>query len=273
MYNAGVPLKSPIAGIAMGMIFEQGEYVVLSDILGIEDALGDMDFKITGNAEGVTAFQLDIKIEGITIEIMRTALEQAKQGRIHILNIMNTTCPAPETTLSAHVPRIEIIKINPSKIGAIIGPGGKQIRAIIEESGAEVNIDDDGVINVVATSKEAIEKAKTMITNITHEVEIGKTYTGTVSSVLAFGVFVAIHSQEGLCHVSELANERVEDPATLYKEGDSIVVKVLDISDAGKIRLSHKATLPGATPSPSPIQRQRERFWRPAQEALVTTKK
>lgn len=250
MYNAGVPLRTPIAGIAMGLIFEKGDYVVLSDILGIEDALGDMDFKITGNAEGVTAFQLDIKIEGITLEIMRTALEQARQGRIHILDIMNTTCPAPKEALAAHVPRIEIIKINPSKIGAVIGPGGKQIRAIIEESGAEVNIDDDGVINVVATSKESIEKAKEMITNITHEVEIGKTYTGTVSSVLAFGVFVAIHSQEGLCHVSELANERVEDPATLFKEGDSLVVKVLDISDAGKIRLSHKATFPGAVPSP-----------------------
>lgn len=245
MMDAGVPLRHPISGIAMGLILENNKrFAILSDILGAEDALGDMDFKVTGNETGITAFQLDIKVEGITLEIMQAALLQAKEGRIHILKKMLEVLPKHKEQLSKHAPRIASMKVKPSKIGVVIGPGGKQIRAIIEETGAEININDDGIVSITSHSQEAMDRAKKIIHDLTAEVEIGKTYRGTVVSIVAFGMFVQIYGQQGLCHISELANERVENVRSLFKEGQEVDVKVLEINANGQIRLSHKATLP-----------------------------
>lgn len=245
MMEAGVPIKRPIAGIAMGLILEGSKFVVLSDILGAEDALGDMDFKVTGDAQGITAFQLDIKIEGITHQIMQVALAQAKQGRLHILNKMLEVCPKPKASLSSYAPRIETVQVKPSKIGIIIGPGGKQIRAIVEETGAQIDINDSGLVSISATNGESMEKAKKIIHDLTAEVEVGKVYTGRVVSTVAFGAFVEIFpGKEGLCHISELAHERVQDVRDVCKEGDMIEVKVLDINDRGQIKLSRKILLP-----------------------------
>ena len=245
MMDAGVPIKHPIAGIAMGLILEGTDYAILSDILGTEDALGDMDFKIAGNARGVTAFQLDIKIEGITHQIMKQALEQAKQGRIHILEKMLQACPKSRNQLSQYAPRIETLQIKPSKIGIVIGPSGKQIRAIIEASGAQIDINDNGIVSISATSGESMQKAKDIILGLTAEAEIGKVYQGKVVSITAFGAFVEIFpGKEGLCHISELAHHRVQNAGDVVKEGDSLEVKVLDVNDRGQIRLSHKVLLP-----------------------------
>jgi len=244
MMEAGVPLKHPIAGIAMGLILDGDRNAILSDILGAEDALGDMDFKIAGNANGVSAFQLDIKVEGITHGIMQSALMQAKEGRLHILRKMSEACPEPKTQLSKYAPRIETVQVKPSKIGTIIGPGGKQIRAIVEESGAELDIDDSGLVSITATNGESMDKALKMIHNLTAEVEIGTTYKGKIVSIVTFGVFVEIFSQQGLCHISELSHERINDMKdTDFKEGQELEVKVLDINDRGQIKLSHKALL------------------------------
>lgn len=244
MMNAGVPIERPIAGIAMGLILEESKYTILSDILGLEDSLGDMDFKIAGDAHGVTAFQLDIKVEGISKEIMKAALLQAKEGRLHILNKMLEVCPKSNPHLSSYAPRIERLQVKPSKIAVVIGPGGKQIRAIIEETGVEIDIDDDGTVNIVSNNKEAMDRAKKIILDLTAEVEIGKTYKGKIVSVVSFGVFVSICNKEGLCHISELSRERIEDISSIFKEGDFIDVKVIDINDRGQIKLSHKALLP-----------------------------
>lgn len=244
MMDAGVPIKRPIAGIAMGLIMESDRFLILSDILGIEDALGDMDFKITGDQTGITAFQMDIKVEGITHEIMRAALAQAKEGRIHILNKMLEVCPTFKTQMSIYAPRIETVQIKPSKIATVIGPGGKQIRAIIEETGVEIDINDDGLISIASSNLEGIEKAKAIIHGLTSEVEIGRTYTGKVTSVVAFGVFVEIlPGKEGLCHISEFEHARIENLATHVKQGDIITVKVLDINERGQLKLSRKALL------------------------------
>ena len=243
LMDAGVPLKHPIAGIAMGLILEGDQFVILSDILGDEDALGDMDFKVAGNAHGITAFQLDIKVEGITYHIMEQALAQAKQGRLHILHKMLEACPKSKTTLSQYAPRIETIQVKPSKIGTIIGPGGKQIRAIMEESGAQVDIADSGVVSISATSSESMEIAKRMIINLVSEVEIGKTYEGVVVKIVDFGAFVRIFDKDGLCHISELDHARINHASDLFKEGDVISVKVLDINPRGQIKLSRRATL------------------------------
>jgi len=243
MMEAGVPIKRPIAGIAMGLILEGDNYAILSDILGVEDFLGDMDFKITGDAEGITAFQLDIKVEGITKQIMKVALAQAKQGRIHILNKMLEACPKSKESLSQYAPRIETIKIKPSQIGTVIGPGGKQIRAIVEETGVDINIDDDGNVSIASTSNEGMERARQIIHDLTAEVEIGKTYTGKIVTIKDFGMFVAILNVQGLCHISEISHSRIENIYDHYKEGDTIDVKVLEIDRSGKVRLSHKALL------------------------------
>ncbi len=243
LMRAGVPVKRPVSGIAMGLILEDDRYAVLSDILGMEDALGDMDFKIAGDKDGITAFQLDIKIEGITPKLMQVALLQAKEGRIHILNKMLDACPSASENLSKHAPRIETMKVQASQIGTIIGPGGKMIRQITEESGAEINIDDDGVVSITCTNAEGMEKAKDMVFNLTAEPEVGETYTGKITSVKDFGIFVQIYSQEGMCHVSELAYERIDDVNAHYKIGDEIEVKYVEKTDRG-IRLSRKALLP-----------------------------
>jgi len=243
MMDAGVPIKHPIAGIAMGLILEGEKFAVLSDILGAEDALGDMDFKIAGNENGITAFQLDIKIEGITHEIMKVALQQAKQGRTHILQKMLETCPKTNEELSQYAPRIETMQIKPSKIGTVIGPAGKQIRSIIETTGVQIDINDDGLVSISSTNPEAMKQAKEIVFNLTADVEVGKTYKGKVVSIVAFGAFVAIFGKEGLCHISELAHQRVQNVDDVVKLGDLIDVKVLDVNDRGQIKLSHKATL------------------------------
>lgn len=243
LMDAGVPIKHPIAGIAMGLILENDKYAILSDILGAEDALGDMDFKITGDSKGITAFQLDIKVEGINKHIMQAALAQAREGRIHILKKMLEACPRPKEQLSAHAPRIEAIYVKPSKIGTVIGPGGKQIRAIIEETGCQVDIDDTGKISI-AGSHEGMKRAKEIIHNLTAEVEIGKVYKGRVVSIVPFGCFVEIFGKEGLCHISELSHQRVVNVSDVVKEGDMLEVKVLDVNDRGQIKLSHKAVVP-----------------------------
>lgn len=244
MMDAGVPIKRPIAGIAMGLILEGEHFQILSDILGIEDALGDMDFKVTGDQNGITAFQMDIKVEGITPAIMKAALEQAKEGRIHILNKMLEVCPTFKPQMSIYAPRIETMQIKPSKIAVVIGPGGKQIRAIIEETGVEIDINDDGLISIASANLEGIEKAKAIINGLTADVEIGRTYTGKVTSVVAFGVFVEIlPGKEGLCHISEFEHARIENLANHVKQGDVITVKVLDINERGQLKLSRKALL------------------------------
>jgi polyribonucleotide nucleotidyltransferase len=243
LMDAGVPIKRPIAGIAMGLILEESKYAILSDILGVEDALGDMDFKIAGDTHGITAFQLDIKVEGINKHVMQAALAQAKQGRLHILNKMLEICPKSKEHLSTYAPRIETIQIKPSKIGTVIGPGGKQIRAITEETGVQIDIDDSGRISIASTNNASMERAKEIIHNLTAEIEIGKTYKGRVVSIVPFGCFVEIYGKEGLCHISELSHARVQNVSDVVKEGQILDVKVLDVNERGQIKLSHKALL------------------------------
>jgi polyribonucleotide nucleotidyltransferase len=244
MMDAGVPIKRPIAGIAMGLILEDHKYAILSDILGMEDALGDMDFKLAGDMHGITAFQLDIKIEGINKHIMQIALAQAKQGRLHILSKMLEACPKAKEHLSTYAPRIETIQIKTSKIGTVIGPGGKQIRSIIEETGAQVDIDESGRVSIASTSREGMERAKEIIHNLTADIEIGKVYTGKVITITAFGCFVEIYGKKGLCHISELSHTRIANVSDVVKEGQMLEVKVIDINNRGQIDLSHKVLLP-----------------------------
>jgi polyribonucleotide nucleotidyltransferase len=244
MMDAGVPIARPVAGIAMGLILEKDRHVILSDILGIEDALGDMDFKVTGDLEGITAFQMDIKVEGIPHAVMKTALMQAKEGRIHILNEMLKVCPRYKDQMSVYAPRIETMKIKPGLIAKVIGPGGKQIRAITEETGVKIDIADDGLISISSSSFKDIEKAKSIIESITAEVEIGRSYTGKATAIVPFGVFVEIlPGKEGLCHISEFDHMRIEKLDEHIKPGDPITVKVLDINFQGQVKLSRKATL------------------------------
>ncbi len=243
LMDAGVPIKRPVAGIAMGLILEKDKYQILSDILGTEDALGDMDFKVTGDDKGVTAFQMDIKVEGITPEIMKKALQQAKKGRGHILQKMMHICPEPKEKMSKYAPRILSLQIKPSQIGTVIGPGGKQIRAIIDETGVEIDITDDGKVNIISADEESMNQAKDIITGLTAEVEVGKTYKGKVSGIKQFGLFVEIFGKEGLCHISEVSHTRINDLNEIFKLGDPLEVKVLDINDRGQIKLSHKALL------------------------------
>jgi polyribonucleotide nucleotidyltransferase len=248
LMEAGVPIKRPVAGIAMGLLLENNRCMILSDILGVEDALGDMDFKVTGDHTGITAFQMDIKIEGITIDIMRRALGQAKEGRIHILDKMLAVCPKPKP-MSMYAPRIETMQIKASKIGTVIGPGGKQIRSIIEETGVDININDDGIISLASSSASGLERAKEIIFGLTAEAEIGKTYVGKLSSIVPFGFFIEIlPGKEGLCHISEIDVHRIEDINEYVKEknlkiGDELSVIVTDINDRGQLKLSRKALL------------------------------
>lgn len=244
MMDAGVPIQRPVSGIAMGLILEGDKYAILSDILGAEDALGDMDFKVTGDEHGITAFQMDIKVEGITHAIMKDALAQAKEGRTHILQKMLAACPKSKAEMSSYAPRIETLQIKPSKIGTVIGPGGKQIRAIIEETGAQIDINDSGLISIASNNGEAMARAKQIIFNLTAEVEIGKIYNGQIVSIKPFGYFVEIIGKEGLCHISEISPKHLQNIHDApFKEGDRIDVKVLDVNDRGQIKLSHRAVL------------------------------
>ena len=250
MMSAGVPIKRPVSGIAMGLILEGDSSMILSDILGVEDALGDMDFKITGDGEGITAFQMDIKVEGITPAIMKTALAQAKHGRIHILKKMIEACPESAKQLSQYAPRIETMTVKPSKIAIVIGPGGKMIRKIIEETGAEIDINDDGIISISSTNADSLEAAKAMIHDLTAEVEIGKIYEGAITSIQDFGAFVKLPGmKDGLCHISEYDHVRISKMAEVAKEGEVIKVKVLDINDRGQIKLSRKVLIEKPVPA------------------------
>ena len=239
MMDAGVPLKSPVAGIAMGLILEGKDFAVISDILGDEDHLGDMDFKVAGTEAGITTMQMDIKVAGITQEIFEVALRQAKEGRAHILGEMNKALSSTRTELSAHAPRIETIQIDKSKIRDVIGTGGKVIREIVAETGAKVDIDDEGIIKISSSDLDQIEAAKKWILGIVEEAEVGKIYTGKVVNIVDFGAFVNfMGGKDGLVHVSEMKNERVEKPTDVVSEGQEVKVKVLEIDPRGKVRLS-----------------------------------
>lgn len=244
LMDAGVPIKAPVAGIAMGLIKEGDNVVILSDILGLEDHLGDMDFKVTGSSTGITAIQMDIKIAGITHEIMRKALEQAREGRLHILGKMTEAISTPRTTLSAHAPRIYTMKIKPGRVGEVIGPGGKVIKGIIEKTGVKIDINDAGIINIASQNEESANMAMNIIGKILEEVEIGKIYLGKVKKIMEFGAFVEVlPNTDGLVHISQLADFRVKEVTDVVKEGDEVLVKVLEVDKQGKIRLSRKDAL------------------------------
>ena len=244
LMDAGVPIKSPVAGIAMGLILEGDEAAVLSDILGDEDHFGDMDFKVAGTAEGVTAIQMDIKIGGVSKEVMERALDQAREGRLHILAKMNETISEPRKDLSRHAPRIVTLQIKQDKIRDIIGPGGKNIRSIVDQTGVKVDVEDSGLVKLASPNYEAIEKAIFMIKRLTQEVEVGGLYTGKVRRILGFGAIVELFpGTDGLVHISQLAETHVNEVSDVLKEGDEVPVKVIDIDPQGRIRLSRKAAL------------------------------
>lgn len=244
LMDAGVPIKAPVAGIAMGLVKEDDKFAVLTDILGAEDHLGDMDFKVAGTTEGITAFQMDVKISGIDIEIMKKALEQAKAARLFVLSKMSEALDKPRAELSPYAPRIIFMKIKIEKIGDVIGPGGKTIRRIIEETGVKIDIDDDGTVLIASVDQNAGEMAKRKIEELVEEPEIGKVYTGKVRRTASFGAFVEIlPGTDGMVHISELANHRVNQVEDIVRVGDTIQVKVINIDEEGKIRLSHKAVL------------------------------
>ncbi len=244
LMDAGVPIKGPCAGVAMGLIKEGDQIAVLTDILGTEDHLGDMDFKVAGTREGVTSIQMDNKIGGLSLEVLREALYKAKQGRLHILDRMADTLATARSTLSKYAPRIITIEINPERIGEVIGPKGKVIRGIQEETGAEINIDDSGLITISSVDGAAGERARAMIENLVREPEVGAVYEGVVKSTTNFGAFVEIlPGREGLLHISELQHSRTERTEDVVKKGDRVRVKLLEVDDRGKMRLSRKALL------------------------------
>jgi polyribonucleotide nucleotidyltransferase len=244
LMDAGVPLRGPCAGVAMGLIKEGDRIAVLSDILGLEDALGDMDFKVAGTRDGVTSIQMDIKVEGLTVDTMRDALDRAQRGRLHILDEMAKTISSARAELSDWAPRIITIQINPEKIGEIIGPKGKTIRAIQDETGAQISVDDTGLVTIASVSSTGGEKARERIRGMTQEPEIGRIYEGPVKSTTAFGAFVEIvPGVEGLCHISELQEGRTEKTEDVVRKGDVVRVKLLSIDEKGRLRLSRKAAL------------------------------
>ena len=245
MFNAGIPVKDAVAGVAMGLIMEGDRYAVLSDIMGLEDHLGDMDFKVAGTKDGITGFQMDIKIQGITPEIMKEALLQAKENRLFILGKMNDAISQPEKDLSPFAPRIVSMIVEKDKIGEIIGPGGKMIKGITERTGAEINIDDTGTVTIAAVDKNSLDMAVREIESIVEEVEVGKIYTGRVKKIMDFGAFVEIlPGKEGLVHISKLDFKRVNNVTDVLNEGDVVDVKVIGIDKIGRIDLSRKDALP-----------------------------
>jgi polyribonucleotide nucleotidyltransferase len=250
LMDAGVPISSPVAGIAMGLVAQNGKFAVLSDIQGVEDALGDMDFKVAGTAKGITALQMDIKVEGVFAEVLKKALEQAREGRIFILSKILEALPAPRQDLSRYAPRIITITIDQDKIRDVIGAGGKTIRKIIEETGVQIDIEDDGRAFIAAVDAEAAQKALRIIESLTQSVEIGKIYMGKVTRLMDFGAFVEIipgvlglQGKEGLVHISQLDEQRVARVRDVVKEGDEIIVKVIEIDNKGRINLSRKEAL------------------------------
>jgi len=245
LFDAGVPMKAAVAGVAMGLIKEGKKYAILTDILGTEDHLGDMDFKVAGTRDGITSIQMDIKIEGLDLKIMEEALAQAREGRLHILGEMDKALAAPRGDLSRFAPRIVTVQIPVDKIGELIGPKGKNIRGIQEETGAELSVDDDGTVTIAAVGGESMERARQMVQAMTAEAVVGETYQGTVKTVTAFGAFIEIMpGTEALLHVSEMKHERVEKPEDVVKKGDRVTVKLIDRDERGRLRLSMKALLP-----------------------------
>jgi len=241
LMDAGVPIKSAVSGIAMGLVVEGDNTVILSDILGDEDHLGDMDFKVAGTHEGVTAIQMDIKVKRVSRDILSRALAQAHEGRLHILSKMNEVLASPRKELSPYAPRFVLLTINREKIGGVIGPGGKMIRSIIEETGVKIDIEDDGSVRIFGVEQEGVDRAIKIIEDLTQEAEVGRSYKGKVKKIVAFGAFVEIFpGTEGLLHISQIAHRRIKEVTDVLKEGDEVMVKVLEVDREGKIRLSRK---------------------------------
>ena len=259
LMDAGVPIKAAVAGIAMGLVKEEEKFVVLSDILGDEDHLGDMDFKVAGTREGVTALQMDIKIEGITPEIMQIALNQAKGARMHILGVMEQAIPAPRADISDYAPRIHTMKIDPKKIKDVIGKGGATIRALTEETGTSIDIDDDGTVKIAATDNNAAKAVMARIEEIVAEVEVNAVYKGKVTRVVDFGAFVSIlGGKEGLVHISQITDERVERVADYISVGQEVMVKVVEIDRQNRIRLTMKDVNNAEAEVATPVEEQAE---------------
>jgi polyribonucleotide nucleotidyltransferase len=250
LMDAGVPIKAPVAGIAMGLVIdpESKGYRVLTDIQGMEDHLGDMDFKVAGSREGITALQMDIKVKGISREIMAEALEQARQARNQILEVMTACIAAPRDELSTYAPQMITVQIDPDKIGAVIGPGGKMIRSIQDDTGAKIDIDDDGTVFIAAVDGASAQAAKARVESLTEEAEVGKIYTGKVVRTTDFGAFVQIlPGKDGMVHISQLASEHVPSVEDVVRVGDEVMVMVIDIDRDGRVRLSRQAVLEGWT--------------------------
>jgi polyribonucleotide nucleotidyltransferase len=244
--DAGVPLQAPVAGIAMGMVTDETgqRAAILSDIQGMEDALGDMDFKVAGTERGITAMQMDVKNTGLRWDVLERALEQARVGRLHILGVMAQTLPAPRPEMSTWAPRIETVQINPDKIRDVIGPGGKTIRRIVEETGAQIDIEDDGRVFIASSNGDAMQQAIAMIRDLTEDVEIGRIYKGKVVRIMNFGAFVEIlPKKDGLVHISQLADHRVNKVEDVVNIGDEIMVKVIEIDEKGRVNLSRKQAI------------------------------
>jgi polyribonucleotide nucleotidyltransferase len=245
LMDAGVPIKEHVAGVAMGLILKDDKYAILTDIQGLEDALGEMDFKVAGTKKGITAIQMDIKVQGITLEIMREAMEEARKSRYFIIDKLAETIERPRTELSKFAPRMIVIKIDPAKIKDVIGPGGKVINKIIADTGVtKIDIEDDGSVFITSLDGESGDKAKQIVENLTKEIAIGETYAGTVTRIIPIGAFVQVlPGKEGLVHISQLAPQRVERVEDVVKVGDELTVKVMEIDSQGRLNLSHKAVL------------------------------
>jgi polyribonucleotide nucleotidyltransferase len=255
LMDAGVPIKAPVAGIAMGLVTREGGYQVLTDIQGVEDALGDMDFKVAGTRDGITALQMDIKIKGLTRELMAEALEQAREARLYILDRMLATIPQPRSTMSPFAPRITTIQINPDKIRDVIGPGGKVIRKIVEETGAQIDIEDDGRVFIASTEQDGARRAIDWIKSLTDEVEVGRIYRGKVVRIMPFGAFVEVlPNQDGLVHISKLTDHRVDRVEEVVNVGDEIVVKAVEVDSQGRLNLSRQAAIDELTTKGEPIE-------------------
>jgi polyribonucleotide nucleotidyltransferase len=250
--DAGVPIKKAVGGIAMGLVTDgSGKYVILTDIAGIEDEKGDMDFKVAGTRDGITALQMDIKVLGINRQILADALERAKQARLHILDAMDAVISEPRADLSPYAPRIHTMRIPVEKIGDLIGPKGKHINEIIDETGVEIDIEDDGLVSITSNDPEAMEKAKEWVHNLTREIKAGEKFDGKVTRIMDFGAFVElVPNVEGMVHISQFRDERIESINEVVKVGDIIPVIVTEIDSMGRINLSHKGALPGGTTTP-----------------------
>ena len=259
LFDAGVPMKAPVAGIALGVITEDDRWMVMTDIQGLEDHLGDMDFKVAGTAKGITAMQLDMKVSGLRYEILEETLRQAREARLTILDVMNEAISAPRAELSPYAPRIQTVQIPVSKIGALIGPGGKNIRGIIEDTGVEINVDNDGIVTVASTDGDSAARALLRIAGLTAEAEIGHIYNGKVVRTLGSGAFVEfLPGQDGFVHISQLADYRVPSVEDVVKVGDEVMVMVTNVDSQGKVRLSRQAVLEGWT-----VEEARERDRKP----------